>query len=182
MSWDGPLSQGKQQEPMAEVLEQAAEPPSPGSIQALAACGHGPAVGAVSSFKLEARWDGRSRSRRQRPGKVSPARSKPSCFMCTLPDPPCAPVLVPRGAPARPSRTLPGSFREGSWKTWMADACGVLYAGQPRTPAHHASPENPNENSLSSIVSRCVWPAALAVFRSHAVSRKFPGNFQHVTC
>jgi hypothetical protein len=116
VSWDGPLSQGKQQEPMAEVLEQAAEPPSPGSIQALAACGHGPAVGAVSSFKLEARWDGRSRSRRQRPGKVSPARSKPSCFMCTLPDPPCAPVLVPRSAPRQAlpdaSGQFPGRFLE----------------------------------------------------------------------
>jgi hypothetical protein len=54
VSWDGPLSQGKQQEPTAEVLEQAAEPPSPGSVQAVAACGHGPSAGAVSSFKLEA--------------------------------------------------------------------------------------------------------------------------------
>jgi len=174
VSWDKPLSQGKQQEPMTDVLEQAAEPPSPGSIQALAACGHGPAVGAVSSFKLEARWDGRSRSRRQRPGKVSPARSKPSCFLCTLPDPPCAPVLVPRSAPARPSRTLPGSFQESSW---VSDVYVVLCAdSQGHQLATQAKSEQ-SESRLSRTVSRCVWPAALAVVGSHAVSRNFPGKF-----
>ena len=115
MSWDGPLSQGKQQEPTAEVLEQAAKPPSPGSIQALAACGHGPAVGAVSSFKLEARWGNRFRGRRQRPGKVCPARSKPPCLLCTLPVPP--PVRSPslgclRQALPDASGKVPGRFLE----------------------------------------------------------------------
>ena len=110
---------------MAELLWQAAQPPSLALVWLVAACSHGPAAGAVSSFKLEARWGSRIRGRRQRPGQVRPARSKPSCILCTLPGHPCAPVLVPRSAPARPSRTLPGSFREYSW---VPDVIVVLCA------------------------------------------------------
>jgi hypothetical protein len=102
----------KRQEQCTGLLCEAAEPPSPCSVQPVAAGSHGPAAGAVSSFKLEAGWEKRSRGRRQRPGKVCPARSKPPCLLCTLPVPP--PVRSPSLGCLR--QALPGGFREVSRK------------------------------------------------------------------
>ena len=108
----GLSANGAVMEQCTGLLCEAAEPPSPCSVQPVAAGSHGPAAGAVSSFKLEAGWDKRSRGRRQRPGKVCPARSKPPCLLCTLPVPP--PVRSPSLGCLR--QALPGGFREASGK------------------------------------------------------------------
>ena len=51
-----PSWKDKRQEQCTGLLCEAAEPPSPYSVQPVAAGSHGPAAGAVSSFKLEAEY------------------------------------------------------------------------------------------------------------------------------
>ena len=54
--------------------------PGPGGLWPRPRCG--------SRLEFQTRgqmqWDSRCRGHRQRPGKVRPARSKPSCILCTL--------------------------------------------------------------------------------------------------
>ena len=110
----GPLRQAMQQEPTTELLTQAAEPPSPGPAQPVAACSHGPSAGAVCSSNC-------------RPDVASAAESPPvrghndqtrqaKVSLPSAQHSPCPPsaarVLVAQLPPPAPS----GDFREGSRK------------------------------------------------------------------
>jgi hypothetical protein len=110
----GPLRQAMQQEPTAELLTQAAEPPSPGPAQPVAACSHGPSAGAVCSSNC-------------RPDMASTAESPPvrgHNDQTSQGEPPLCPALSlsafscpgpgRSAAPARPFRRLPGRFHECS--------------------------------------------------------------------
>ena len=112
------LRQGKQQEQSTRHLGQAAKPPSPGSIQALAACGHGPAVGAVSSTCQTRGQMGQSLMRPPSTtwqGKTSPQQAllhhvhPPWPSLCTRPRPPGrAPPPGPPGRLREVSGNIPG--------------------------------------------------------------------------
>jgi hypothetical protein len=110
----GPLRQAMQQEPTTELLTQAAEPPSPGPAQPVAACSHGPSAGAVCSSNC-------------RPDVASAAESPPvrgHNDQTSQGEPPLCPALSlsafscpgpgRSAAPARPFRRLPGRFHECS--------------------------------------------------------------------
>jgi hypothetical protein len=174
-----PLRQAMQQEPIAELLTQAAEPPSPGPAQPVAACSHSPSAGAVCSSNC-------------RPDMASTAESPPvrgHNDQTSQGEPPLCPALSlsafscpgpgRSAAPARPFRRLPGRFHECSC---VPDASVLLCAdSQGHQPSRRAQRET-TLSSLSSTVSRGVSPVALAVVGLYAVSRKFPGNFQLITC
>jgi len=131
------LRQGKQQEQSTGHLGQAAEPDSLGSIQAVAACGHGPSAGAVCSSNC-------------RPDMASAAESPPvrgHNDQTSQGEPPLCPALSlsafscpgpgRSAAPARPFQRLPGRFHECSC---VSDASVMLCADKPRAPAQQASP------------------------------------------
>jgi hypothetical protein len=170
----GPLRQAMQQEPTTELLTQAAEPPSPGPAQPVAACSHGPSAGAVCSSNC-------------RPDVASAAESPPvrgHNDQTSQGEPPLCPALsLPAFSCPGPGRSafrrLPGRFHECSC---VPDASVLLCAdSQGHQPSRRAQRET-TLSSLSSTVSRGVSPVALAVVGLYAVSRKFPGNFQLITC
>jgi hypothetical protein len=170
----GPLRQAMQQEPTAELLTQAAEPPSPGPAQPVAACSHGPSAGAVCSSNC-------------RPDVASAAESPPvrgHNDQTSQGEPPLCPALSlsafscpgpgRSAAPARPFRRLPGRFHECSC---VPDASVLLCAdSQGHQPTMQAM--KPSLSSPSSRTRTCVWPAALAPTLAPAM---FPGIFRETT-
>jgi hypothetical protein len=175
----GPLRQAMQQEPTTELLTQAAEPPSPGPAQPVAACSHGPSAGAVCSSNCRPDMASAAESPPVRGHNDQTSQGEPPlCPALSLPAFSC-PGPGRSAAPARPFRRLPGRFHECSC---VPDASVLLCAdSQGHQPSRRAQRET-TLSSLSSTVSRGVSPVALAVVGLYAVSRKFPGNFQLITC
>jgi hypothetical protein len=141
-----PLRQAMQQEPTTELLTQAAQPPSPGPAQPVAACRHGPAAGAACSSNCRPDMAGATESPPVRGHNDQTSQGEPplcpalslSALFCPGPGRSAAPV--------RPFRRLPGRFQE---RSCVPDASVLLCAdSQLRTPAQCRRAQREDRNQM----------------------------------